>query len=53
LIRAHFGIDPGALEDEEWARLFGQAVWLEGWRLKNQAELLSTLFGGKGKRKKV
>lgn len=44
LIRANFGIDPGSLNDEEWAMLFNQAVWIERTRLINQAKILSRLF---------
>lgn len=45
LIRANFGVDPGRLPPERWARLFGQAVWLENERLRNLAELLAQLHG--------
>lgn len=44
LIRANFGIDPGALTETEWAMLFNQAVWLERSRLINQAKILARLF---------
>jgi RES domain-containing protein len=47
LIRANFGVDPAELSDEKWARLFAEAVWIEQWRLKNQAEMLAIMFGGK------
>jgi hypothetical protein len=47
LIRANFGVNPAELEYEQWAKLFAEAVWIEGWRLKNQAEMLSMLFGGR------
>jgi hypothetical protein len=49
LIRANFNINPSNLSDEEFAQLFAEAVWLEGWRLKNQAEMLASVFGGKKK----
>jgi hypothetical protein len=47
LIRANFGVNPAELSQEKWAQLFGEAVWLERWRLKNQGDLLAALFGGK------
>jgi 2-hydroxychromene-2-carboxylate isomerase len=47
LIRANLGVDPAGLEDEKWAQLFAEALWVEQWRLKNQAELLAALFGRK------
>lgn len=47
LIRANLGIDPTNGDYEEWAENYAQALWLEKWRLKNQAELLARMFGGK------
>lgn len=44
LIRANFGVEPEGLCDEEWAMLFQQAVWLEGFRLENMARVLGKLF---------
>jgi hypothetical protein len=44
LIRANFIIDPATLDDEEWAMLFQQAVWVESFRLGNIAKILSKLF---------
>jgi hypothetical protein len=49
LIRANFGVNPTELDDETWARLFAEAIWIEQFRLKNQAQLLSALWGGKKK----
>ena len=34
---------------EEWAELYAQALWLERWRLRNQAEMLAALFGERGR----
>lgn len=44
LIRANFHIDPKTLSDEEFGMLFSQAIWLESWRLKNLAEMVTKLF---------
>lgn len=46
LIRGNFGVDPGKLSADKWARLFCEAVWLESERLKNLAELLVRMHGG-------
>jgi hypothetical protein len=47
LIRANFRLEPEGLSEEEWAQRFAEALWIEQWRLKNQAELLARLFGEK------
>lgn len=47
LIRAYLGVDPDNLTDEKYAELFAQAIWIEKRQLKNQADLLTALFGGK------
>lgn len=44
LIRAHFRIDPTELDDDTWAMLFQEAVWLERTRLTNLARILGRLF---------
>lgn len=49
LIRAVFNVEPENLTDEKWTMLYAQALWIKQWRLKNQAELLGKLFGGKKK----
>jgi hypothetical protein len=46
LIRGNLGVDPEGLNGEQWAQRFAEALWLEQWRLKNQAELLAAMFGG-------
>jgi len=28
----------------KWAEMYAQAIWLEKWRIENQAEMLSQLF---------
>lgn len=44
LIRANFNVNPGTLTPEEWASLFGEAVWLENFRLENLAKIIAKLF---------
>ena len=47
LIRANLGVDAEGIEtEEEWARLYGEAVWLEGWRYRNLAKMIGGLLGG-------
>lgn len=51
LIRANLHVDADAIDSgEEWAALYAQAIWLEGWRNKNKAELIARLFGEGSKR---
>jgi hypothetical protein len=38
-------VNPGGLDDDEWARLFAEALWLEQWRLTNLAEMAAAMFG--------
>ena len=47
LIQSNLGIDPTQGTEDDWAYYYAQALWLESWRLKNQAQLLANLFGGK------
>lgn len=47
LIKANLGIDPTNGDYEDWAVNYAQALWLEKWRLKNQAEMIARMFGGK------
>jgi len=35
----------------EYAQAYNEAIWLEIFRLHNQAELLAAMFGGKKKGK--
>ena len=49
LIRANLGIDTHRLTPMEFAEAYAQALWLESFRLQNQAELLAMMFGGKKK----
>ena len=44
LIRANFQTDPDTLDEEQWAMLFQQAVWVENFRLENMAKILVKLF---------
>ena len=46
LIRANLGIDPTKDSYEDWAANYAEALWLETWRMKNQAEMIAALFGG-------
>ena len=47
LIRGNFAVNPEKLEPEKWAQLFCEAVWLESERLKNFAQLMAKMWGGK------
>lgn len=48
LIRANLHINADEIEtEEEWAALYGQALWLERWRNRNRAKLIGSLFGEK------
>lgn len=50
LIRANLHVDINEIEtEEEWAALCAQALWLEEWRNRNHAELLTRLFGDDGR----
>lgn len=40
LIQANLGINPQALNAEDWAAAVGQAIWLENWRLLRLREML-------------
>lgn len=46
IIRANFHLNPDELQISQWSKLYAQAIWLEEWRLKNQAELFMGLFAG-------
>ena len=35
------GIDPERCSYEEWAANYAQALWLEQWRLKNEAGMIA------------
>lgn len=52
LIRSNLGINPKELSVMEYAEAYNEALWLESFRLQNQAELLSAMFGGKKKKGK-
>ena len=47
MIRHYFHLDPETLTLEKWAQLFQEAIWLNGHLLRQQAEMLAHLFGGK------
>lgn len=44
LIRANFHLEPETLQLSRWNTLYAQAIWLERWRLENQAELLQAMM---------
>jgi len=46
LIQANFGLDPKELQMQAWGELYAKAMWLEQWRLENQAKMMMNLFGG-------
>lgn len=46
LIRANLGVDADGIgSEDEWAALYGQALWLERWRNRNRADLIVSLLG--------
>jgi len=47
LIRANLGMDPKKMDNAEFAEAYNEAMWIEQFRLRNQAEMLSVIFGGK------
>lgn len=47
LIRSNIGVDPCGLTPMEYSEAFAQAIWLEKFRLRNTAEMLVAMFGGK------
>ena len=49
LIRSNLMIDPCSGSEEDWASWYAQALWLEQFRLRNQAEMIANLFGEKNR----
>ena len=49
LIRSNLGANPDLMNEREFAEAYCQAIWLEGFRLRNQAEMLVKIFGGEKK----
>lgn len=47
LILANFGLSTQGMSPDTYARLLAQAMWLESWRLRNQAQMIAQLFGAK------
>ena len=46
MIMANLHVDLDTVEaEDDWAALYGQALWLERWRNRNHAELIASLFG--------
>ncbi|HOU67597.1 MAG TPA: hypothetical protein PKW49_03310 [Paludibacteraceae bacterium] len=40
-------MDPKKMDNAEFAEAYNEAMWIEQFRLRNQAEMLSVIFGGK------
>lgn len=49
LIRSNLGMDTKEMDSQQFAEAYCQAIWLEEFRLRNQAEMLVAMFGGKKK----
>jgi hypothetical protein len=50
LIQSNLGIDAEQIATPmAFAEAYAKALWLEEFRLQNQAELLAAMFGGKKK----
>lgn len=49
LIRANLGLDPTVCNYEEWAAYYAEALWLEKFRNRNLAEMLSRMFGSESR----
>lgn len=45
LIMANLGINPTQGSYEDFASNYAKALWLETWREKRRAEMLSAMFG--------
>ncbi|HGE5775882.1 TPA: hypothetical protein ACGGHC_002722, partial [Flavobacterium psychrophilum] len=45
LIMANFSINPKELQVTQWGEYYAQAMWIEEWRLTNQANMLKNLLG--------
>lgn len=49
LILANFGLSTQGMSPDTYARLLAQAMWIESWRLRNQAQMIAQLFGANEK----
>lgn len=47
LIRTNLGADPERMDSLQFAEAYSQAIWIEEFRMRNQAEMLAAMFGGK------
>ena len=47
LIRSNLGADPEIMNNLKFAEAYSQAIWIEEFRMRNQAEMLAAMFGGK------
>ena len=41
LIRANFNVNPDELNEDDFAQLTAEAIWYEGWKIRNLARLFS------------
>lgn len=48
-IRSNLGQDTEGMNEAQFEEASCKAVWLESFRLRNQAEMLVEVFGGKKK----
>lgn len=49
LIQSNLGMDIDGMSETQFAEAYCKAVWIESFRLRNQAEMLVAMFGGKKK----
>jgi hypothetical protein len=49
LIQSNLHKDPEKLDLMQYAEAAAQAIWLENWRLRQQAEMIGAMFGAKKK----
>jgi hypothetical protein len=45
IIMSNFKVNPKELQVTQWGEYYAKAMWLERWRLENQAEMFRNLFG--------
>lgn len=48
LIRAHLGIDPEALNEEDWAISIAQSLWIEKRKEAQMQRAVALALGGDG-----
>lgn len=42
---ANFNVNPKELQLNKWGEYYAKAMWIEEWRLTNQANMLKNLLG--------